>query len=758
MEGDAYIRLSAGGPRHWGHADSRTDLVFVDLAHKSIDKLRQVPHDVLRRLGVLLVRVEPTFGGQEPPSWVPTLDDVEKIAERLGLKCRVGLLHQPVGEPARVEGDFDDGERDDLLARAKAIELSALLEWGDAIWKPTGFHYRLPSGEHSDSFVKLADAIGQPRDAQVLASWLNCRLGDGLGIVADAAGLVSVVESLRATARAAGLREGPISVLTGYPATEMAVHQAVSDALTNEGRILALVSVNASGRLADRLFGAMQAQGGGLKEWNIEILVDRRQYSVEGVSIWLPGPRGSSLLGERHTSDESCRWCQDRDMKRVVPINPISFDGMVASQRNLLMPNIRDAGDNRALWEACNAAGAVGLVEAPDDDVAVFRPSPNKMPIHFRLGKLVGNQAYRDRLAEKVEQLLTRQRQLEEQGTLNKGLRLSGQADLILIPKHEYEQEGYEELWKLLAPLLAATHHDVMTFNANDGWDGEDCDARVAAASDILVFALGLVTGGSVTTALAGVQRVRADQSYELAALVAHARPSRKRAWETLGNAYSYRLFEVWLSFLPEHSPMQDELAILDAAAADELGADAVELFDQRKAMVSGSAGSDPTPMFWGSRVDDVLSPHSLYGKDLDGATTFVAVGAAMERARQCAQVATVPELRVFELQALFTSYFDRLIVASILRWLRPEEAWWGETDTEAQTTMEILLRGADDSDLRVLIPELLLAIAQGKVTHSKAIDAVYAKVEEMGAAQLDDDARAALELGLLAAGDKLNG
>lgn len=754
MEGDAYIRLGSHGPRHWGNADSPTDLVFVDLEQKSIDKLRQVPHDVVRRMGALLVRAEPVPPGGEPAPWAPSLADVRKIAERLDLSCQVGLLHQPIGAEPYIQGDIPAADANDLLARARAVELNALLEWGRAVWRPTAFHYRLPSGEHAKTFVKLVDAIRQPRDAQVVASWLNRHLVDELGLVADTAGLVAVTESLRATMRAAGLREGPVAVLDGYPSTGMAVQQAVKDALGNSGRVLAILSVNSSGRVATRLLEALHAPAGGVQEWTLEILVDRRACDLGNVSVWLPGPGDDSLLGEQYGGGDGCPLCRDGKTTRVVPINPISFDGMLASQIRQLMPSTADARLNRALWETCSESDAIGLVEPPDEDVAAFRPSPTKMPIHFRLRSLLDEPVYGERLADRVEQMLAEQLAAETAGELRAGQRLTGQADLILVPEHEGSLDRHSDLWDKVAPHLAADGHQVLPFSIKHEWSDE-LRSAIAQANDILVFALGLVTGGSITKALAGVQSVRKDHAYGVSALVVHARPSRKRAWQSLRNAYAHRLFEAWLTYLPERSPMQDELAALDAVDGDDLGAGASDFLDRRKALVSGSAGDTPTPLFWGARADDKLSPHSLYGEGLDPVTTFAALGSSMERARQMADLAVVPELRVFELQALLTSYFDKLILVSILRWLRPAEAWWGDTGEDAQATMQAMFNRADQDDLRILVPELLLAIAQGKVQHEQAVDVVRAHVASLLASTPDDETRAAVEVGLAAIGGR---
>jgi hypothetical protein len=72
----------------------------------------------------------------------------------------------------------------------------------------------------------------------------------------------------------------------------------------------------------------------------------------------------------------------------------------------------------------------------------------------------------------------------------------------------------------------------------------------------------------------------------------------------------------------------------------------------------------------------------------------------------------------MFEVYALVRSYYDPLILSAMLRWLRPEEVWWGRDAREREDTanMMLLRAQAEPDDLKVLLPELLLAARQQKV------------------------------------------
>lgn len=791
MPRDAYVRLTPQGPRSYGTAEPYRSLVFVDLHHDDIDELRQVPQGVIDRPAVVLVRCEgPADGPRDGggcPEHKPRLEELEPIRKRLHLDCPVGLVCQPIGADPRIEaigGDLSEREIEDLLARARGVELRALLEWGHGVWRPTDYHYRLPSGEHAASFVRMADAIRQPRDAHVLASWLRRHLRDNLAIVCDTGTLSAVIEALNASAFAAGVRLGDSAVLERYPASSLDVSQAVQDVVIEETElVLGLISVNSSGQVASWLHRALSMVGGAVRDWALEVMVDREFHDVQQVSSWLPlrnEGEDERLLDRRLSDADLCKLCENPQTARLIPINPTSFDGMLPGQVRQLMPSITDAQRNAQLWEHCSKAGAIGLIEQADDAVKDFRPVPQHMPVHFRLGKLLADETYRSGVVERVEALVTEQQKPESD--LRDGQALSGNADLVLVPEHETLHENkkgeltYPRLWDEIGAKIAAENVRYTPFPVDlpseEDWP-EDVLEAIDGASDILIFALGLVTGGSLTRALTRVQARRKEKAEEgslrredfvVRALVVHARPERLREWESLENSFNGSLFSVWHSLVTNRQPLEEEADVLKDADPEKLSAEAGDFHSLREAFCSGD-GREQTGMLWGAHseneaeagpeaaAEDKLSPHSLFGERLNGISTFLAVGASMERARQEARERAAPEMRVFELSALTMSYYDPMILGAVFRWLRPYEAWWGKRPEEAQTVMEwILTRAEGRTDhLRIIVPELLLAVAQGKVP-DRAATVVERKAEALLAdAGFDPLGRAALELGLQA-------
>ena len=110
----------------------------------------------------------------------------------------------------------------------------------------------------------------------------------------------------------------------------------------------------------------------------------------------------------------------------------------------------------------------------------------------------------------------------------------------------------------------------------------------------------------------------------------------------------------------------------------------------------------------------------------------------------------------MFDMGRIVRSYFDAVITCSVIRWLNPGELWWATDRDEPESVRDsvaFLLDQAVEYDEQVLLlPELLLASAQGKIPRL-AHDIVRSRAEELSDEWPDgpsfDTARGAVEVGL---------
>lgn len=521
--------------------------------------------------------------------------------------------------------------------------------------------------------------------------------------------------------------------------------------------VLAILAVSSSGILLGRVKNAIDRKAASLASARIVIMIDKSgsHYSEGGdgedaalgeTIAWTPIP-GQVALAELGTDQpDNCELCRDPTRARLIPINPFTFDGMLPAQFRQIVPSISDPNKNRGLWEAAQRCGAVAVEARPHDALWRYRPERLPMSAVIRMQHLLEDEEFRSDLRD-----LIRKRKQDD--------RLRGEADLVLVPEHEMAYEGFEQFWDAIAPAFGENMPEPVPFPPHKGFDAHLVE-KVNEAARTLVFALGTVTGGSLQHALLGVQTSRGKSSgAKLEAFVVHARPATYREWSTLRNSFGvdgkqHQLHYGWLSVLPDRSPLREEQVLLKSLDSDKLGsAPARQFLEDRLKLTGGAYSGDRAAVLWGSTPESHLTPDSIYGEHLDGLSTYVAVGSAITAGRQAGDERAAPELRVFDVAAVSRSYYDPLILGSFFRWFRPHETWWGWAPSDGETTVKHMIeRSAGSSSSAeprwILIPELLLATAQGKVIRPAA-EVVMAAAERLLEQDLPEYVAAALEVGL---------
>jgi len=713
----------------------------------SLTGLRNVPYGIFRNAGRLLVRVDaaaesPAQGAEANGQRFNELEEQVNALE-LADSVEWGVLRQPVGEPAWIEGDVPEADWPDLLDRARAIEIEALLEWGDGVWRPSTYHYRLPSGEHAAGFVRVADAVQRPRDAEVLASWMHADLADRIGVVVDTGTLSSVVQALLGAIRSKGWHPGLVTVLDGYPATAFDVTRLLRDTASSDG-LLTLLSVNSSGRVRDHLIDGLKALQAGTRR-SLHVLVAKQEIAFHrddagddvAVHTWHPRPDSSPLIRYDAESADVCELCRRAQTAVLIPISPRSFDGTLPDTLATITPAIADARRNRELWQLCNAGATISLDSKPCEDIK-WR-APETMSIVINHEELLKSGEFRNAAARCLEDQLRYNRCRPKK------------ADLVLMPEHEFNYSYRSALIKSMKEVLG-TNPKVMPFPLNDEWS-DDLKKAVRQADECIgVLTLGAVTGTTLHSALAAVQSARDPGPYDLYAYVLHARLSQRRTWETLENSYANLIFAAWHSYLPNRSPLQDERRTLDelsSAAESGLSNAARSFLDARRRYVAGDEPGSEIGVFWGSKSISKLTPNSIFGQSLTGPAIYAAVCSAMERARgEDLANRPAPIRRVFEMPAIVRSYYDPMILAAILRWLEPHEAWWGKELADEGNIVDWMLGRATAEQAAILLPELLLATAQGKLNRPGAQSAQAKASALLESDELTAEQKAPIELG----------
>jgi hypothetical protein len=740
VSGDGYVSFRGSQRRDFGELTDKQPVIFVDLDLHGEEGavLRLPPSFTAQRDAVLLLRLEDFL---ETGTLPRAVQSSLKAWETIG---RIGILNQPINSEPRIEivqGDALKLEEEvEVLKRARAVELEALLDFGQAIWRPNSHHYRLITGEHAEAYIKLADAIRSPRDAQVLASWLHRYIKPETGILLDTGTLTPLAQAIESAALRSEVKVGLTATLDNYPRTVIDVGATLDRVSGDERQVLIVLSVSSSGALLERIQNAILRKGDSISP-QISLLVNKGgEAEIEDVDIWTPLVDQDPLVPSGSPDAVGCRLCKEPGRATVVPINPFTFDAMLPGQFELAVPDIEDPSANRPLWEAAQRTGALAVEQPAHQAVRRYRSDSVPMGIVMRSERVISDQKFRDSLKKRIQ-------------AMQKKAAMPTDTDLVLVPEHESTEEGFDAFWEDVGQVLAPDGPQVVPFPTNDPFD-EDLKRKIREASCILVFQLGTVSGGTIQRALVGIQaaRGRSDQS-KLHGFVMHARPATRRELQTIKNSYGRegeqsRLRIGWSSILPDRSPLREEGILLKEIAADSLSPAAKTFHEERSQLCRGGYVRERAPVLWGSDQQSHLTPNAIYGHALDAVTTYVAVGSAMAAALGAPEKMT-PELRVFEIAAIARSYYDPLILGSMLRWMRPHEVFWGWTAEEAKTTALHILDRAENLGQSILVPEMLLAAAQGKVTREAAMVAVNAAETLLKSQDTSDETRGILELGL---------
>ena len=134
--------------------------------------------------------------------------------------------------------------------------------------------------------------------------------------------------------------------------------------------------------------------------------------------------------------------------------------------------------------------------------------------------------------------------------------------------------------------------------------------------------------------------------------------------------------------------------------------------------------GTTPNPyaIFWAQDLDaapkeaERLLPTSRFGHVARSVATLTGVAASMtytvEDLRRTRRGA--PPYVHFDMTRIVESYFDTMIIASILRCVLPHEAWWGDEQRAAEVVRSLWERVPGQADRAVLVGELSLATSRG--------------------------------------------
>lgn len=803
--------------------DAELELTLVDLHSRlrtpyapgeaQIEDLTSAVQDHLHlcsRTDLVVFRWPWLAGPQEDPhtdqikAWIIRLTGYDSGEPVLGPSIRVGVIqHQVARQPTTCWGRWtpEEPEIDGILHRLRAVETEALLRRRNAIWQPKNCHYRLPSGEHSDTFIRVADAINEPQDAYVMACWLSDRLRDRTGVVVDTGGLTPLIVQLESFLTRFNWAIGPTAILNAYPTGRPMVRQTIENAQNESSpRIVTVLSVSSTGTLQRTLLDEMEhvALAGdavsGL-DYTLDVIVDRSASSAS-TPRFAPDDsdrRVSWLTLGRHTPTESsgsCKLCRDPDKAPLVAVDPRTYGVIALPAPHLVMPDKDYAEAARLFWERAAQGGGRAIEVNPHPSSRGARAKRTALPVRPIFEVICQ--------PDGLEELIQEQCKLNSLNDDLKNTRVvvvaSHDIDPVRLSPHFGGTEVCLEdsIRAVLAgvgldpatPIVRMVKqvHSAETAKRFDGTVLVPQIENLESDDALLIFSWGSVTGLTLRELKLSVADILSSLRKDMTVngLVFHARLSHPKEWSAQQNQFRPGILQsLWTSCFPWASPIADETRLLDRSDMEDYAiSDSARVFLMRRKQFlemyatyadqdddwstrfeSSDDDAHPEHIFWGMSHDNLHQQHvrgrSLYGTDLDCLTAYAAMGSAVNYTRFNEQQRAAPRWVMFDMGRIVRSYFDAVITCSVIRWLLPGELWWAERDEpdEIRASVQFLLnQAADHKEQVLLVPELLLACAQGKVprlAHSIVQQHAEDLLEEWPADDRFNMARGAVEIGL---------
>lgn len=773
--GNGYARMTSAGVDVY-LTPTEGGLLFIDLGfqHERWDEviaaLRYIPPSLLAASSAVVFRspvinwtgdiegVDPDDVGRRVstrPNWPVGVDELagrieEGLTNHRLRSHRLGVFELPIGAAAERSGSIDGHD----LATCRSVETEAFLLRHAAIWQPSEYHYRLPSGRHASSFVRIADALRDPAAPEAFASWLRGHLTPSTSVVVDTGSLMPIIGSLDLLVRRAALRlqipDGLLGIeaIDRYPTTRFEFTRRFGRFEAIE--VLALLSVSSSGKTY-RLLGESLDETAAT--WRAACMVSRDQDEP----VELPDPmidrKHQPWLSIESLEDDvepsKCEYCRSPRRARVVHIDPRTFAAMALPAPKLVMPEYASAVRNASLFEAYRPGQmtsvllAASEVSRPRAEPRLRRNEPARIRFEpttllVDLDQLHATVATRmaqlrslsihDKSRRDIERALEKLADAEPTIAVLDGEEVRVLTEAMIPPDGTMPDQVAAvkadmaiERFRTLAATVCDSVVDVVVARKGDA--GELAEG-LQGHTNPLIVAAGLQTGVTLQHLMVRVQDVFRDRVEEptVSGLVLHAHPIDAEAWSSVRNSFGGRsnpnLLALWLTYLPGRSPLTDErdtLQKLPDPLLDRARAGVRALVQRRLQWLDeGDAENPPPSPFWFPE-QVTLRRTSIYGA-LDDRQVLPAVGAAMAEALQRADPGGAPAWVSIDVPNALRSYFDAILLASVLRWMTPERAWWGETNVCEALLAELPQRFEGTPDWQVMLPELLLAAAQGKV------------------------------------------
>jgi hypothetical protein len=606
-------------------------------------RLRQVDPSV-RECDLLFLRVH--LSGDHEQA-VRDAELLQRLTSAVSIVSLIGATeHGP-------QLDLVAGERPEYSSRwldlLRSIEIEAILRRTGALFKDPRVHYLLPSQDHSDSFLRIGDALHDPTEVSRIADWVSVHINRESILIGDNGSLLSLLLMVQIQLRDTKNIPCYLRTISEYPVSTDFLEQLLDDVITRHPGlpIVFVISVNSSGRLLERIQRVAPI------ETRVLIVCDVRGSTQPANVVTL---HYHDIKRFPIQASGKCIVCSDRPL---VGIDSRTYERIPNLTFERLSINVEAAQRHSEFWEAVDRADAVHL----HHDAILGEAETRHHGIYLDIPALLQEGNFRTKVIDTLRSL--------------------PKPELVLVPEHPASQgvvdvvvEAYVEVAVIIVgrrPLPSDVQRRI---------------SRVPSDATILIADDALIQGTTIRGLRQAIYRVvqTSGASPRIRAFVCLARPDSQMTYKNAARPFrdheKEQLYQGYLMFLPNSGerdcPWCRERAFLSRIAPQLRPDDRATAVERRGLLESGELGNI---FLWDTDELTGREPtkDSFFGQ-LGPKTAFAAAaGAAHEVKLQLKDASTNNKVAVLDVPMVMASYFESVFLAAILRTLDRRDLFYAE-------------------------------------------------------------------------------
>jgi hypothetical protein len=572
-------------------------------------------------------------------------DEMEFIQRLTGTQAVYLLVGGPP-QPALIQIlGTEHKDCKNWLPVLRQLEFDAVIQRTEARFQDSQIHYLLPSGEHAESFLRIADALQDPTEVSRFADWVAGHITRESVLVGDNGSLLPLLLMTRDRVRQFRQTECHIRTIPTYPLAAEHIEPLLDDIGTSYPAtpIVFLVSVSSSGKLVRRLTA--------LAPEHSRVLII---CNAESEPTGCESLHQCQLTRLPRNAEGKCEACSS---KQLIGIDPRTYERIPQISFEVRSINTTIAQQHSEFWEVVERTGAVKL----HFNLPVGATEVRHHGVYLDVPALLADPWFRSRVKAVVQEKIS-------------------PPDVILVPDHTASDAVIDVLLEVFRGVpVIKTARDQLSPSATKRIRQLTSGQLILVADDALVQ--GTTIRGLRYALYQVIQRMKASPSVR--AFVCIARPDNELTFNNSANPYrdhsGLQFYYGYRIHLPssgeENCPWCHERRLLSQVAPRLSESFRVAATKRREALDSGELSEK---FLWDT--EDLLGSEttkdSFFGQLGPRAAFAAATAAAQELRPQLGRDTRTGQVYVFNLATALANYFDSVLLSGMLRTLELKELY----------------------------------------------------------------------------------